>query len=345
MRGTRIRRLLLAVVLACVLVLAIETSAAVAAKRVRPRPPSCSIVSGSGIFASRERLPSIATAPLDPGVIGTFGLLRRPAGPEDQLPPLNRLGEQLQGRLSSYFPDEIRQVSKDAEGERYFVILGFAQVSPIPPARCLPKKLRPRRPELVARQHQQESEPVYCLENIDRHRGFYESGDCQPFAAISLGGVFIRSAASATDVVDLVPDGVATVRISYRDGEVLSAPVSGNAFSFTPPKAPIKKAKAALVRFGRAHRGSHLSNRQREHLLRVFFALLEREIRALAPTNVQWLGAAGGVLRSFTPSSPEAGPAGFLSLLSLGLLEGLPGEGASGEAVSLSESSSPISTG
>ena len=49
----------------------------------------------------------------------------------------------------------------------------------------------------------------------------------------------------------MAPDGVATVRLRYRNGDVITAPVAGNVFDFTPPQRPIKKLEALRRRFGR----------------------------------------------------------------------------------------------
>src|SRR5215472_8610077 len=69
--------------------------------------------------------PVAATSPLDPAVTSMFAVLRRPAGPEDQIPLFNPLSEDIGGQLGSYLPAYIRQLTRDSEGDRYFLIIGF----------------------------------------------------------------------------------------------------------------------------------------------------------------------------------------------------------------------------
>ena len=232
-------------------------------------------------------------------------MLRRPAGAEDQLPPLNPLGEDLTYQLRSYFPDEIRQIARDADGARYFVVPGYRRVFPIPAAQCLPKRLRHLHAELLAKQRVQEMEPIYCIDNIAAHRNRYREAACLAFSTVQTGEAITASSASRTDVVELVPDGVATVRLSYPAGQVIVAPASGNAFSFTPPQGPIKAAVKAL-RPLRLH-GRHPSPRQLEVQLGRLVNRAEKLFESLRPKTVEWLDVAGRVLRSFSP--PAHGPA------------------------------------
>ena len=106
-----------------------------------------------------------------------------------------------------------------------------------------------------------------------------------------------------------MPDGVATVRLVYRGGAAITAPVSENAFTFTPPRTPVARAKAALERLERAferelkykHTPAHHTKRQLQRRERVASKLLERVLSELPPKQIQWLDAGGHVLRSFTP--------------------------------------------
>ena len=93
--------------------------------------------------------PTALTEPLGPRLTGMFAVLRRATGPDDELPPINPLGEDLSFELRSYYPAYIRRVAQDADGERYFVIPGFERALRIPPARCLPRELRRHRAQLV----------------------------------------------------------------------------------------------------------------------------------------------------------------------------------------------------
>ena len=54
--------------------------------------------------------------------------------------------------------------------------------------------------------------------------------ECEPFAAIDEGGrVFQSDALTKEPAVELVPDGVASVQIAYRETPEITVPVSENA--------------------------------------------------------------------------------------------------------------------
>jgi hypothetical protein len=288
-----------------------------AAGRLAKSPDPCS--KGLGIFSANPTTAPLSE-PLDQMVSASFAVLRRPGRAEDQVPPINPLAEDLAYQLRSYFPAEIRLLATDAEGESYFVIPGFARVFPTPPERCLPRQERHRRAQLVAEQHKQESEPMYCIEDVGPHRPRYGGSSCLPFSAIQSGEKLVTSAASRSDVLDMAPDGVATVRLIYRSGAVINAAVTNNAYSFTPPQQPIKAALKALKRFGSSPSQlirRHLTERQRTALVRAFFKRVEALGAPLVAETVQWLDLAGNPIRSFTPRTQNRGE-GLLGLLLAG---------------------------
>jgi hypothetical protein len=95
----------------------------------------------------------------------------------------------------------------------------------------------------------------------------------------------------------------------FRGGVTITAPVSENAFTFTPPRPPAARAKAALKRLDRVfelevksrHTLTHHAKRQLQRYERVASKLLQRALSELPPKQVQWLDASDHVLRSFTP--------------------------------------------
>jgi hypothetical protein len=103
----------------------------------------------------------------------------------------------------------------------------------------------------------------------------------------------------------LVPDGVASVRLLYRSGNLITASVANNAFQFKPPQRPIKEAGARVRRllqtFSRTH--THLD---RSRAGRLLFKLLGEAFNQLTPRTVEWLGVSGQPVRSFHPR-PEGG--------------------------------------
>jgi hypothetical protein len=287
-------------------------AASAASGRAKTGHPCLNTVS---IF--RQSGPTPVSEPFDPAVTGMFAVLRRSSGVEDQIPPINPLAEDLGYQLRSYYPAEIRQLARDADGERYFLIPGYKRGFAIPPAKCLPKGLRHLRARFVEEQHQREIQPNYCLEDIGPHRSSYFGANCLPFSAIQTGEDLLGASASRTDVIELAPDGVATVRLTYRSGDVVNAAVSGNVYSLTPPQAPIRQALKEL-RPLEIHR-AHLTERQREARTRALFRRAEQLFVRLVPQTVGWIDATGATIRSFSPPAHAAGGIGALFSL---LLEG-----------------------
>jgi hypothetical protein len=306
------RSLLVMVLLAGAIFAAGVTSAAAAGRRIVALSRSCSNITGL-----QTGTPTALTEPLDPALLTSFAVLRRPAGPQDALPPINSLGEALSFQLRGYLPAYIRLLAEGAGGEHYFLVPGFARAFRVPPARCLPRALRRVRARLVAEQRKRESEPVYCIAAVGPSSPRNGAGEqCLPFSTVQSGAGLIATETSTSPVVDLVPDGVATVRLTYRSGEVISAAVSNNAFTFTPPQGPITKTLERLKREGRElERMYHLSKRQQARLEQAYTKLLQATIGRLPPKTVQWLGAGGQPIRSFSPHSEHEG-----SLISIGAL-------------------------
>jgi hypothetical protein len=292
--GGRSRRLSLALlVVACALFTFSSIAGAKTHRAHRPRP-RCFIPPNPAV-------PSAESAALDPSVTGAFAILRRPAGPADALPPLNPLKEDLGYQLRSYFPAYIRQLVTDAEGEHYFLVIGFPRVFALPPAACLPRELRRNLSKLLARQRMRENQLLFCIDDVGPKRPEYGGGQCLPFAAVQSGANLIASAMSHSDVIELVPDGVATVRLLYHGGNVVAVPVSGNEFTFTPPQRPIKEAELDFRQIRPLPSGRHPNARQRARAFRRYIRLLVQTTRELSPETVQWLGASGQLIRSFRP--------------------------------------------
>ncbi len=272
------------------------------AKKRATKPSSCSGVIRAFVPGS-EPEPMELSGPLEPAALGKFAVLRRAAVSADQLPPLNGIGSRVGLELSSYYPGYIRQLVRLANGSRYFLIPGFKRVPNLPPARCLPKQLRHLR--------QPKPESVYCVAGIGPTVRPLADVNCQTLAEIETGGDLAEPYFSSSFQVDLVPDGVAAVRLVYRGGHVVNAPVGENAFAFTTPRELIEHAKAAFKRFERAfeneRRHRHLTRRQRQHSVEAMIKALDDVVSQLPPKQVQWLDAGGHVLRSFTPRRVRRG--------------------------------------
>jgi hypothetical protein len=251
-------------------------------------------------------------SPLDPAATAMFAVLRRPAGAEDQVPVFNSLNENLGYELRSYFPAYLRQLTRDPGGDRYFLIVGFERSSPVLPPSCFPPRQRRLQAELVEAQRKREHTPVYCIEDVSAAQGHYGGSGCQPFAAVQSGARLIAQDESSTDVVELVPDGVAAVRLHYLQGNAVTSAVAGNAFTFIPPQRPLKEAQLKLRHLRRQIVGRFRAGRgHRLHLLRRFVKLARKIRKRLQPQNVEWIGPGGQVIRSFTPHVEALGGASF----------------------------------
>jgi hypothetical protein len=267
----------------------------------------------------QQTLPAASTGPFASTVTAMYGVLRRPGLPEDVPPPINPLAEDLGYRLRVYYPDEIRQLSRNADGERYFLLPAFERGYPLPPARCLPKRLRKFAAKLLAEQRKRETEPVYCIEEVGPRRPPYPGAQCQPFAAIQTGERLAETASARSEVIELVPDGVATVRLLYRGGAVVTAAATSNSYSFTPPRKLIGEVRAQLK--GLLKGASHLSAGRHAALVRSFLDRARALVAKLVPRRVEWLDAGGNTVRSFTPVSRSHG-GGLVGLVLAGEAEG-----------------------
>jgi hypothetical protein len=247
-----------------------------------------------GAFASRPALPRELRTPLGAGILPRFAIFRK-AAPRSDEPPLRAggLGRELAKdyELSSYYPGYVRQLGTLAGGLRYFAVPAFGRFEGFPPAHCQPAALGR---ELTEQQRRRLTELVYCVIETDGGKNTEPPG-CEPFAAIDEGRPIFQSAGIITKepTIGLVPDGVASLRIAYRETAPLIVPVSNNVFLFTPPP-PSARVKAKLSRLAREYGRKHLSFAQYQSLtLRWNRAVAEAE-----PTRIGWLDGVGGVMRT-----------------------------------------------
>jgi hypothetical protein len=292
---------------ALLLLAAIASSVLAQSAPARTRAPGCHARSGLGSLFE-NRAPAALPGSADPTITGSFAVLRRAIAPSDQPPPLNPLAEDVDYQLAGYYANQVRQLKQLPDGSRFFVIAGLPRLNAIPPARCLPPQLRPKRKQLVEEQLRRAREPVYCIAQIGggAEQAFGGEVECPRFADIYTGMNLIGSDMSSRPVLELAPDGVVTVRLTYRGGVTVSAAVSENAYLFTPPQAPIRHAEAAFERlarhfFSRSRSKKAVSKRERKKQVQAIINLLMRQSLRLAPQQIEWLAADGHVLRTMTP--------------------------------------------
>ncbi len=292
--------------LICLLALAWIPSAG-AAKRLRVK---CT----SGSLFGPEHTVVTLPGPLEPAIAGSFAVLRRATGPEDQLPQLNPVEEELRSELAGYYPESVRQLLRFPDGRRYFLVVGLPQIVAVPPAACLPAQLRARRRSLVEQQQARAKVPVYCVATVGEASSFslislFQGGACHSFKGIYRAEGPAANAFSTSLVVEIVPDGVAAVRLGYRDGMAITATVSEDVYAYTPPRDLVRHAESVLARSFASPPSKHLSKSQRKRRERRLIRLIERTFAQLVPAKVQWLGPSGQVLRTMTPSGASSAPA------------------------------------
>jgi hypothetical protein len=241
---------------------------------------------------------------MDEAIRARFAIFRRSAVPAGR-----RLGRELSRdfTLASYYPAYVRRVSG-----RYYVLPAFGRREAIPVPGCA--SVRARR-ELAAQQRHRAVEPVYCVIAAGHH-GSTPLG-CAPFAAVDDDvPIFQSGGSSGQPIVALVPDGVASVRISYRARAPIVVPVEDNALVFAPPP-PTARVMADEKRLGRLRTAGGYCSRGRAHgtwrchVTRLTKAQeLQRKqavaeydaaLAAADPTTVEWLDRSGRPVRTLEP--------------------------------------------
>lgn len=278
------------------------SSAGTAAASVVQRSSSC-IPPASRLFGPRPAPAKKLTSPLATAILSDFAIFRRSALPKDTLTGLKSKGDGLDRELSkvyevsAYYPAYVRQLTRLPGGRRYFVIPAYRRAEAVLPAHCLPAGARERR-LLVGENRRRLVEPVSCIIEVGGRQNEPPLG-CEAFAAIDEAGRVFEPDLFKEPIVELVPDGVASVRIAYRETPPIHIPVSENAFSFTPPP-PTPRIKAELKRLEPSLFAKHLTRSQR----RRFTMQWDKAVQETEPTKIEWLDSAGGLIR--TISRPTA---------------------------------------
>ncbi len=290
--------------IASLAIAAVPTQSATAHTKAPSGGGRCDASSGSGAPASgSEALPLELSSPLDAAILERFAVVRRAALPSDTFPSLSPAGAGLDNQLVSFYPDYTRQVATGPKGGRYFVIPGFARPLSIPRVACLPAALRRDRAALVERAHTLASEPVYCIIEIGRES---TPGQCDWFSQIEEAPrVFAPSLANEEPIVELVPDGVASVRATYRVGAPVVVETAENAYTLVPSAAVLRRerrdAKEIASRTEREEREHDRSRAEQQRLSGAALEALLEVAAEAAPVKLEWLGGAGEVVRSIAP--------------------------------------------
>jgi hypothetical protein len=99
------------------------------------------------------------------------------------------------------------------------------------------------------------------------------------------GGIFSLGSFTGEHIVELVPDGVAWVRIVYPDVPSVVEQVKENVFVLVPPQ-PAPRVQHELRRL-RQHLSQEISEPQRNEAITQYDTVLARHV----PTRIEWLNA------------------------------------------------------
>jgi hypothetical protein len=271
------------------------------------RSDRCDASTGTGGPApSGEAPPLELSSPPEAAILERFAVFRRAALPSDPLPALSPVGAQLENQLISFYPAYTRQVKTGSTGGRYFVIPGFARPLSIPRVGCLPASLRRDRPALVERAHKLASEPVYCIVEVGRET---TPSECDWFSQVEESPrVFAPSLSNEAPIVELVPDGVASVRANYRIGAPVVVKTAENAYTLKPSRAVLSRERRSAREIeSRTEHEEHEHDHSRAEEQRLSGAALRAILKIAteaAPVKLEWLGGAGEVVRGIAPPSP-----------------------------------------
>jgi hypothetical protein len=295
-----------------------STGIAAGARLVRV-PPSC--IPPAFRFTGPQRpVPKELSTPLEATILSSFAIFRRPALPGDEPPGSSPGGLRRElykdYELSSYYPAYVRQPT-GLTGRRYFVIPAFGQPEAVPPAHCFRAAVRH---ELVEQEHRRSVEPVYCIIEAGGTRQAPVPG-CEPFAQIneSYRAFQVSDFLGGEPTIELVPDGVASVRITYQATAPIIAHVSENAFLLTPPPTPNTPLDTELKQLLHRQRGKHISGAERRRLTIKY----NNAFTGTYPIRIEWLDSTGGLVRTLSPPTAES-----ISATSVGGLLA-PSEGSS----------------
>jgi hypothetical protein len=261
------------------------------------------------LFGSRPPLPKELSTPLEATILSSFAIFRRPARPSDEPPGLNLAAGGLRRELykdyelSSYYPAYVRQPTGLTGSRRYFVVPAFARSEAVAPAHCFPAV---ERRELVEQDHRRSVEPVYCIIEVGGNKNAPVPG-CESFAQTnaSFRAFHVSDFLGQEPTVELVPDGVASVRTTYRDRVPIVVRVKEDAFLLTPPPAPHDRLDAYLRGLMSKVVGEHVTKTQQLTATKKW----NKAFGGTYPIKIEWLDNAGGLVRALNPPTAESNSA------------------------------------
>jgi hypothetical protein len=205
--------------------------------------------------------------------------------------------------LASYFPASVRRVRAATDSSTY-VLVAFARAEPAPSAECV-KLLKRSHPGVARSQGVRGDIPLYCF--VDAHASAERDLGCARLDEVEASPrVFAASFVFHAPVLDLVPRGVAAVRVEFPEHAPIVAEVRAGTFLLRVPSAPPPRLRRTFARLeplvtaGADAPGAKASARWRRAV-----AEWNRAVALTRPIRVEWLSRSGSVLRTIgPPSSP-----------------------------------------
>lgn len=255
---------------------------------------------GGGLLGgSGEHAPAPLAGSLEAAVLAHFGVLRRAALPSDVLPPVNPAAETIETSLVGYYESDIRQLFARPNGERFFIVPGLPRPLNLPPLRCIPKEYRKSLAKAEEEDRKRAFLPQYCIVRVGGTRSLGGSS-CEGFDEVGASDPVFGVPLFEEPTAVLVPDGVASVRITGPGSISQTVAVSENAFFFEAPASLKRERERIFKALLRANAKKHATAAERRHVRRVEAALFKRLLETRA-AKVEWLAASGAVVKTITP--------------------------------------------
>jgi hypothetical protein len=250
----------------------------------------------SSLGTGPEETPAEVATPIEAPVLASFGVLRRPAVAGDAIPALSPIGSAIDSEIASWYPAYARRVAV-VGADHYYLIPVFLKEEKVPSASCLRPQARSQRPAFLEAARRRASELSYCL--VPASGSDHPGGGCEPFADLETGlRLFIGGEFGSEAIVELAPDGVASVRVSYPTSPVETARVNENVYTFKGPASILAKVKRVINQEIKSDGPKHrLSKQQRKRLLARFEKRLSTLFDDSEPTKVEWLDPTGALVR------------------------------------------------
>ena len=251
-----------------------------------------------------KRAPNTIITPVESQTIKEFRLLRRSRAASD-IPTATMLYGGTLSRelakdydLSGYYSEYVRRLPVNGGGRAaVFVVPGLAQVEVPPPRRCLPARVWR---EISEKQRRRASDIVYCI--IEQQGGkTVPLTDCATFVGINEGGSIFSAPLRRDRIVELVPDGIRVVRITYPNGNIVSSWVHENTMWFIPP-LPSHGMVGELEILQRRLYETAVTPAERRRLITQY----DRVLAQNEPTKIEWYDRAGRRVRVITNKRKRA---------------------------------------